>query len=137
MHFDWCLQQGKAKKVVPTSIRAKGFLKSASEAVATASLIPLRPETAKSILRELYEGLRECCEALGFVYGYKFLDHESITYFLRDILKEEHISKKFDRYRKLRNGINYYGHDVGLVTVKEALMEIPEIIKFLEKYGPK
>ena len=135
MHFVWCLQQGKAKKVIPNHIRAHSFIKAANEAVATACSIHLRPETAKSVIRELYEGLRECCEAIGFAYGYKFLDHESIAYFLRDIIKEESVAKKFDRYRKLRNGINYEGHDIELVTVKEALVEIPELMKYLEKYG--
>ncbi|MBI4453716.1 hypothetical protein HY636_03670, partial [Candidatus Woesearchaeota archaeon] len=78
---------------------------------------------------------REYCEAIGYLKGYKFLDHESITYFLRDILKEEHISKKFDRYRKLRNGINYYGDDVNIETIKEAIIEIPELVKELYKYS--
>jgi hypothetical protein len=47
-------------------------------------------------LRELYEGMREYCEAIGYLRGYKFQDHESITYFLRDILKEQSISMKFE-----------------------------------------
>ena len=67
--------------------------------------------------------------------GYKFLDHESVGYFLRDILKEQSVSMKFDRYRRLRNGINYYGEDINIETVKEAIIEIPEIVKKLEKYS--
>ncbi len=62
------------------------------------------------------------------------MDHESIGYFLRDVLKEQSIYGKFDRYRKLRNGINYYGEDIEVETVKEAIIEIPNIIKELEKY---
>ena len=86
-------------------------------------------------MRELYEGLIEYCEAIGYSKGYKFLDHESIGYFLRDILKEQSVYVKFDRYRKLRNGINYYGNDIDMETVKEAIIEIPKIIKELEKYS--
>jgi len=74
----------------------------------------LTAKTSKTILRELYEGMREYCEAIGYLRGYKFLDHESIGLFLRDILKEDSLFKRFDRYRKLRNGINYYGEDVEL-----------------------
>ena len=88
----------------------------------------------KSVFRETYEALRECCEAIGYLRGYKFLDHVSITYFLQDILNEDNISKKFDRYRKIRNGINYYGEDVNIETVKEALMEVSQMIKDLDKY---
>ena len=112
MNFGISLNEGKAKKILPNKIRATSLLKSSIEAIETAKLIPLNTKTSKTILRELYEGLREYCEAIGLLHGYKFLDHESITYFLRDLLKEP-IYNKFDRYRKLRNGINYYG---GILT---------------------
>ena len=80
--------------------------------------------------------MREYCEAIGYSKGYKFLDHESIGFFIRGLLKEQSIYGKFYRYRKLRNGINYYGEDINIETVKEALVEIPKLIKELEKYKP-
>ena len=135
MNFENSLVNGKAKKVVPNKIRASSIFKSSIQAIETAKTIQLNQNTLKSILRELYEGLREYCEGIGYLKGYKFLDHESITYFLKDILKEENISKKFDRYRKLRNGINYYGEDIDIETIKEAIIEIPKLIKELEKYS--
>ena len=135
MNFENSLTEGKVKKVMPNKIRASSLFKSSIQAIETAKLIQLNTNTLKSVLRELYEGLREHCEAIGYSRGYKFLDHESITYFLRDILKEQSFSKKFDRYRKLRNGINYYGEDIDIETVKEAIIEIPKLIKELEKYS--
>jgi len=134
MNFENSLVNGKAKKVLPNKIRASSLLKSSIQAVETAIIISLNQNTLKSILRELYEGLRESCEAIGYLRGYKFLDHESIGYFLRDILKEQSLFMKFDRYRKLRNGINYYGKDIDIETVKEAIIEIPKLIKELEKF---
>lgn len=135
MNFENSLTDGKAKKVMPNKIRASSLFKSSIQAIETAKVIQLNPNTLKSILRELYEGLREYCEAIGYLRGYKFLDHESIGYFLRDILKEQSVSIKFDRYRKLRNGINYYGEDIDIETIKEATIEIPELVKRLEKYS--
>lgn len=135
MNFENSLIEGKTKKVMPNKIRASSLLKSSIQAIETAKVIPLNSTTSKSILRELYEGLREYCEAIGYSRGYKFLDHESVTYFLRDILKEQSASIEFDRYRKLRNGINYYGEDIDIETVKEAVIEIPKLIKELEKYS--
>ena len=134
MNFENSLGEGKAKKVMPNRIRASSLFESSIQAIETAKLIQLNPNALKSILRELYEGLREYCEAIGYLQGYKFLDHESITYFLRDILREPLISKRFDRYRKLRNGINYYGEDIDIETIKEAVIEIPKLVKELEKY---
>ena len=135
MNFENSLIDGKAKKVMPNNIRASSLFRSSIQAIETAKAIQLNPNTLKSILRELYEGLREYCEAIGYLKGYKFLDHESIGYFLRDILKEQSVSMKFDRYRRLRNGINYYGEDINTETVKEAITEIPELVKKLEKYS--
>mgnify|MGYP001589190581 CR=1 FL=1 len=134
MNFEDRLTEGRVKRVLPNKLRASSLFKSSAQAIDTAKLIRLDQGALKSILRELYEGLREYCEAIGYLKGYKFLDHESITYFLRDILKEQIISKKFDRYRKLRNGINYYGEDIDIETVKEAVVEIPGMIKGLEKF---
>jgi len=137
MNFEHSVVNGKAKKVVPNTIRASSLFASSIQAIETAKAIPLHPHTSKSILRELYEGLREYCEAIGYLRGYKFLDHESIGYFLRDILKEQSLSMQFDRYRRLRNGINYYGEDINTETVNEAMMEIPELVKKLERYAKK
>ena len=135
MNFENSLIEGKAKKVMPNKIRTSSLFKSSIQAIETAKVIQLSPDTLKSILRELYEGLREYCEAIGYLKGYKFLDHESVGYFLKDILKEPSVSAKFDRYRKLRNGINYYGEDIDIETVKEAIIEIHKLVKELEKYS--
>ena len=137
MNFENSLANGKAKKVTPNKIRASSFFKSSVQAIETAKAIELNQNSLKSIFRELYEGLREYCEALGYLMGYKFIDHESIGYFLRDILKVQSVSMKFDRYRRLRNGINYYGEDMDIETVKEAIIEIPKIMKELGKFSEK
>ena len=44
-------------------------MKASEEAIATASKIPLEPSAYKSIVRELYEGLRQYAEALGIKLG--------------------------------------------------------------------
>ncbi len=136
MNFEFSIQSRKAKKVLPDKIRAGSLFDSSRQAIETANSIPVNSTTSKSILRELYEGLRECCEAIGYLHGYKFLDHESIGFFLRDVLKEQAIFMKFDRYRKLRNGINYYGESIEIETVREALLEIPLVLKALKHYFP-
>lgn len=134
MNFAACISDGMAKKVLPNKIRAESMLRSAEQAIKTAKMIPVTGDTKKTILRELYEGLRECCDALGYLKGYKFNDHESIGYFIKDELRDSNIKTKFDRYRKLRNGINYYGDDIDIETVKEALREIPQMIKELQRH---
>ena len=135
MIFENLIKVGFVKKVLKDIVRAKSLIKSSEQALNTARIIPIKEETLKTIFRELYESLRQYCEALGYSEGYKFLNHESITSFLNEILGEKEISLKFDRYRKLRNGINYYGNNIEISTVKEALRDIPLIISKLKKIG--
>lgn len=134
MNFEECLKQGSVKKLPVDRFRSKSLIKSGLEAIKTAKRIKLQEKTSKTILREIYEGFREYIEATGFLKGYKFLDHLSITYFLKDILKEKRIAYFFDRYRKIRNGINYYRNDLNLETVNELLTNIDLIRKKLEKH---
>ena len=134
MNFQTSIDEGYAKKIRPDLFKARSLIKASEEAIATASKILQKEESYKSILRELYEGLRQYCEAIGFLKGYKFMSHEAITYFTDEVLAEKTVSLKFDKYRKIRNGINYYGDDVAPETVKEALKEIPEIIKVLSRH---
>ncbi len=137
MIFKNLIKAGFVKKVPIDIIRAKSLIKSSEQALNTAKIIPIKEETLKTIFRELYESLRQYCEALGYSKRYKFLNHESITSFLNEILEKREISLKFDRYRKLRNGINYYGNDIEISTVKEALREIPLLINKLKKINNK
>ncbi|MEK6871402.1 MAG: hypothetical protein AABX16_00695 [Nanoarchaeota archaeon] len=64
------------------------------------------------------------------------LSHESITHFISDVLHEQSLAIHFDRLRKIRNGINYYGESVEPETVMEALQEIPKIKKTIVSPTP-
>lgn len=134
MSLEYQIKTGFVKNVPIDTVRAKSLIKSSEQALETAKIIPLREETLKTIFRELYESLRQYCEAIGYLKGYKFLNHDSITDFIAEILNEKELSSKFDRYRKLRNGINYYGNDIESETIQTALKEIPELIIKLKKH---
>lgn len=137
MNFERSIKEGYVRLGGVNKARAKSLSKSAIQAIKTARSMPLNETTSKSVFRELYEGLRQYCEAIGFLKGFKFHSHEAITYFLKDVLKEDKISANFDRYRKLRNRINYYGDEMEISTVKTALSDIPEVVKKLNSYFPQ
>ena len=125
------------KKINPDLIRAKSMLKMSKDSLNILNITSLNEKTMNIIFRELYEGLRQYIEAIGYSKGFKFRTHEAITLFLKEYLNEKEISFKFDKYRKLRNGINYYGNPVSIETVREAIEEIPKIIKKLSEYLEK
>ena len=134
MNFQQSIEQGTIKKVFKDILRSQNLFSASSKTLITALKTNFEPNAFQSIVRELYEALRQYCEALGYLHGYKFGTHEAITTFLEEMLYEKNIALSFDRYRKLRNGINYYGDDVAPETVKEALKEIPELITILSKH---
>lgn len=134
MQFEKSIKQGYAKVVLKDHLRAKSLINVAEDAlIASTKELQLKEHNYNSILRELYESLRQFCEAIGYLQGYKFESHEVIIYYLKDILKEERISEKFDRYRQLRNGLNYYGRGIEKETAEKAIKEIPEMINELKR----
>src|SRR3989344_7835327 len=136
MTFQRMIEQRFASRIAVNKIRAKSLVIASKEAIQTAKEIPIKDEKLKSIIRELYEGLRQFCEAIGYTKGFKFNNHEVIADFLKDELKEPSLALKFDKYRRIRNGVNYYGDAIPVESVKEALNEIPTMIKTLEKHYP-
>lgn len=134
MNFKDLIRIGDIQEIEIDKIRAKSLIKTSEKAIISAKLIPINANTQESIFRELYEGLRACCEAIGYLRGYKFRSHEGIPLFLKEILHQDSIADKFDRYRKIRNGINYYGETISSGSLKEALTEIPLMISILSKF---
>ena len=91
--------------------------------------IELTNESSEIIFRELYECLRQAIEAIGYRRGYKFENHESIKSFVFEMLGNKSLANDFDRYRKIRHGINYYGETVSVETTAKAIEDIPRYIK--------
>ena len=139
MQFENSMRGGYVKRIEKDTLRAKSLIKVADDAlIASTKELEIKEHNYNSILRELYEALRQYCEAIGFLQGYKFESHEVITYFLKEVLKEGRISEKFERYRRLRNGLNYYGRGIAKETAEIAKKEVPEIVNELkQKYLSK
>ncbi|MFT4326661.1 MAG: hypothetical protein ACMXYK_04120 [Candidatus Woesearchaeota archaeon] len=72
-----------------------------------------------------YECLRQILEAMALLEGYKVYSHEAYVAYLQQ-KGEVLLSHRFDRLRKLRNGINYYGKPISLASAQEGLKEIKE-----------
>lgn len=90
-------------------------------------------ENNTSILfKNYYDFLREICEAIALSKEYKIYQHEAITIFLKEILKEEEISFKFDRCRILRNRVHYYGKTISKQETLKAVSDIKSIISKLK-----
>jgi len=113
--------------------RAKSLIKASEDAIKSVGELSMKNYNFSTIIRELYEALRQCCESIGYTKGYKFVSHEAIIHFLKEVLNEERLSLSFDYYRKLRVGVNYYGKDISKETVEKALKEVPLMVSRLKE----
>jgi len=88
--------------------------------------------SARKIMTNYYDVLRSLLEAMAAIEGYKIYSHEAFTFFLKE-KKEDILAEKFDRFRKIRNKINYYGKNISVNEVEENVKEIRKMIKEINK----
>ena len=116
--------------------KIKSLIASSKSNVEVAQSIELNEKSSTVIFREIYESIRQLGDAVWWLKGYEPLDHDISLEILKDLRIKNNLELNFlERFRKIRNGINYYGDAVSIETVKEALNEIPKIIDSLKKYS--
>ncbi|MBI5073246.1 hypothetical protein HZA99_05505 [Candidatus Woesearchaeota archaeon] len=86
-----------------------------------------------------YDALREILEAYCLLFGYKVGNHDCLGKLMKELLSTFDLFL-FDRFRYVRNGINYYGKKVGLeegnlLIEKMFLMKKEIVIELKKKLG--
>lgn len=94
--------------------------------------LEINQNSARKIMTNYYDVLRSILEAIAAIDGYKVYSHEAFKYFLIE-KSELVIAEKFDRFRRIRNGLNYYGKNITPEEVKENVGEIIKLINELKK----
>tara|TARA_Y100000310_G_scaffold220441_1_gene221962 strand:+ start:162 stop:572 length:411 start_codon:yes stop_codon:yes gene_type:complete len=114
--MDW--KECKIKRFVKESGGDSGLLESlkkmSDRKLFMDSFSPLNEETVAVKFVVNYDSLREILEALALSRGFKIYNHECFSSFLQEILNLEMESRQFDKFRIIRNSINYYGKDISL-----------------------
>lgn len=129
--MDWeeCNNKRLVKRI-SVDINLIDSLRTSSEKrLESANRLNLDETTATSIISLCYEALRELLEALSIKKGFKIYNHECYCAFLKEVIKEENFAILFDKFRKIRNGINYYGKDLSPEDAKHLKSEIVELTK--------
>jgi len=137
--FDDFIKRGQVRRASEDKALTKSLLKNINLEFNFLSALEINEKSRATLMCNYYDILRTILEAIASVSGYKIYSHEAFTYFLKEIKNEEIISVKFDRFRKIRNSIRYYGQDVSVVEVIENIEEIRRMIdilikKYLEGY---
>ncbi|MAG47468.1 hypothetical protein CL617_02585 [archaeon] len=132
MNFKNFIEKGQVRKASKDIQLAKSLIDTADSDLIFFKKIEINKISARKVMTNYYDILRSILEATAALEGYKIYSHEAFTYFLIE-KNETLISQKFDRFRKIRNGINYYGKNISPEETKENIVEIVKLINVLKK----
>ncbi len=134
MKFEDFIKRGQVRTASINKALAKSLIKNTKKDIKFLNSLIIDEQSSRKLMVNYYDALRSILEAVSAIEGYKIYSHEAFTYFLKE-KNEEILSNKFDRFRKIRNSINYYGEDISIEDTKDNIKEIKKIIKILlDKY---
>jgi len=133
--FEDFIKKGIVKKKGTDKNLAMALRKTAEIDLKFFERIKIDDVSSRKVVSGYYEILREILEGLSAIRGYKIYSHEAFVYFLEGD-GENANAEKFNRFRLIRNRINYYGKSVSCEEAEEYCEEIKKMIDyFLEKLG--
>jgi uncharacterized protein (UPF0332 family) len=136
--FQFYVNNGMVKKSSPNKESANALMEKARSRLAYVREQKINKETAPFVFEDIYEAIREGCQALMELKGYKPYSHEAHIAFLKEFYKFPlHLLATFDRLRILRNKSVYGAAHVSQETCKEALGFAVSIILQFKKLFDK
>ena len=127
MKFEDFIKNRQVKHTTKDVQLAKSLLSTAEQDLKFFKTLPVNNLSARKVISNYYDILRSILEGIACLDGYKVYSHEAFTYFLKENV-DENSSRKFERFRKIRNSINYYGKEIGVEEAKESASEILALI---------
>lgn len=131
MKFEDFIKLGQVRKGSRDENLAKSLIKQTGEDVSFFDSLEITKKSARKLVSNYYDFLRSILEAIAALEGYKIYGHEAYTFFLKE-KGEEIFSLKFDRFKKIRNKINYYAGDIAIEEAKEVIDDIKSMINVLK-----
>jgi hypothetical protein len=134
MNWQDFIRNGKVKKGTPDEQLVVSLVRCAKEDLSFMKELIISEKSSRKIIISYYDTLRSILEAMAAKEGFKVYSHEAFTTFLKE-KKENILAEKFDRFRKIRNKLNYYGSSLTKEEAEELKDDINQLIdKLMEKY---
>lgn len=131
MNFNELIGRGMVRKASRDENLARSLVKQAENDLSFFNSLEINELSSRKLVSNYYDILRAILEAMSALDGYKIYGHEAFSYYLKE-KGEEVIAEKFDRFREIRNKINYYGRKVSVEQAKENIDDMKQIIKILK-----
>ena len=125
------LEQRLVRRAAPDKEFAKSLISMAEDRRDFLQKQTIDHRNCSILIADWYEALRQICEAIAAVKGFKFYSHEAYAAFLKEVLQEPFIAERFDRYRKIRIGVNYYAKSIAKEEADRGRLEIEAMIQQL------
>ena len=126
------LELGKVRRKTPDPEEAKALLDKAQDRLEYIKDKEINAKTAKFVLEDSYEAVREAAQALMSVKGFKPYSHEATISFIKEfygkVFSEEDIHL-FDHFRQLRNDSIYKAINIMEADAKSSLVFARQFIK--------
>ena len=117
-----CLSNYSAISTTPDLHKAKALMDTADSRTEAMSKIPTNSGYLSIVFENYYSSSMEYVQALAIVHGLKITNHVCLGYFLRDVLTKKKLFRIFDKCRRDRNSIVYYGkqlpHDIPRLRIE-------------------
>ena len=132
--FENFVKRGDVRKTNRDEKLAKSLISNSQKDLIFLGNLNVDENSVRKIFSSYYDVLRSILEAIVALDSLKIYSHEAFTYFLKE-KEEEKISFAFDRFRRKRNSINYYGGEISIGACEESIKEMKKMINFLiDKY---
>jgi hypothetical protein len=133
MKFEDFIKSGQARRAEVDAQLAKALVATARNDMAFLRTLKINSVSARKIVSGYYDIIRSLLEADAILSGFKIYSHEALTFYLEskgDVTG----ATKFDRFRKIRNGINYYGKEI---DAEEARDVVKDMLDFINSIIPR
>jgi hypothetical protein len=132
--FNEFVKEGKVLKKSTDSAEAKSLMKQAEERLFDLKQLPLKDSNASFRYEDAYEVVREALHAFLARAGYKPYSHAALfSYALEKKILTEADCMSGDRYRVIRNDINYRGKKVTMDETKEIINYVQRVFPVLKE----
>lgn len=132
--FEYFIRNGEVRTVMRDENLSKALMNDAEARLAYAKKYDVTEKTAKYVLENAYESLRESADAILANEGLKSYSHEASLIFLKKFrpITEQEIYA-LDRLRSKRNDSKYYGKIISIDDAEWALIFATKLMAKLKK----
>ncbi len=118
MPFEYFLKTNEVKKCFPDKELAKSLVKDMSDRIKKSLMLDMAV-FSKIIFENIYDGLRDFCDALLALAGFKSYSHKASIAYLAKKDFDVSIIEEFDQLRYKRNSSKYYGQLISEEDAKQ------------------